>query len=293
VGQTYPSKRTPIFVGALKYVMFRPYCDVPRSITLHEILPSLRAHPDYLQRNNFEIVRGERDDSPIVKPAREAFAALAAGQLRVRQRPGDDNALGLIKFLFPNSHNVYMHSTPARQLFLASKRAFSHGCIRVSDPVALVCLSSGRLFLRRAACGLCTHTGETLTAPYFEGGIYSDACLNQVNYLLRDFRTGESHQIDPSLLDILYEVQALANHDAPFEIISGYRSPKTNAMLHAHSSGVAEHCQHLLGKAVDVRLTGFSMRALGEHARSLSRGGVGFYANSEFVHIDIGKVRFW
>jgi murein L,D-transpeptidase YcbB/YkuD len=137
VGQTNPSKRTPIFVGNLKYVVFRPYWDVPRSITLHEILPALRAHPDYLQRNNFEIVRGEGDDSPIVKPTPEAFTALAAGQLRVRQRPGDDNALGLIKFLFPNSHNVYMHSTPARQLFLASKRAFSHGCIRVSDPVAL------------------------------------------------------------------------------------------------------------------------------------------------------------
>lgn len=137
VGQTYPSKRTPIFVGDLKYVVFRPYWDVPRSITLHEVLPATRVHPDYLQRNNFEIVRGEGDDSPVVKPTPEALAGLAAGRLRVRQRPGDDNALGLIKFLFPNSHNVYMHSTPAHQLFLASKRAFSHGCIRVSDPVAL------------------------------------------------------------------------------------------------------------------------------------------------------------
>ena len=137
VGQTYPSKRTPIFVGNLKYVVFRPYWDVPRSITLHEILPALHSHPDYLQRNNFEIVRGEGDDSPIVKPSPETFEELAAGQPRVRQRQGVDNAVGLIKFLFPNSHNVYMHSPPAHQLFLASKRAFSHGCIRVSDPVAL------------------------------------------------------------------------------------------------------------------------------------------------------------
>ncbi len=88
VGQTYPSKRTPIFIGDLKYVVFRPYWDVPRSITLHEILPALRTHPDYLQRNHFEIVRGEGDDSPVVKPTPEALAALAAGQLRVRQRPG-------------------------------------------------------------------------------------------------------------------------------------------------------------------------------------------------------------
>lgn len=137
VGQTYPSKRTPVFVGDLKFVIFRPYWDVPRSITLSEMLPQIRAHPDYLQRNNLEIVRGESDDAAIMSPTPDTIAALAAGELRLRQRPGDDNALGLIKFLFPNAHNVYMHSTPAHRLFLASRRAFSHGCIRVSDPTAL------------------------------------------------------------------------------------------------------------------------------------------------------------
>ncbi len=137
VGQTYPSKRTPVFVGDLKFVIFRPYWDVPRSITLHEMLPQIRANPDYLQRNDFEIVRGDGDDAAIMSPTPDAIAALAAGQLRLRQRPGEDNALGLVKFLFPNAHNVYMHSTPAHRLFLASRRAFSHGCIRVSDPAAL------------------------------------------------------------------------------------------------------------------------------------------------------------
>jgi murein L,D-transpeptidase YcbB/YkuD len=137
VGQTNPSKRTPVFVGDLKYVVFRPYWNVPRSITMHEMLPAIRAHSDYLERNNLEIVRGERDDSEVLKPAPATIAALAAGHLRLRQRPGDDNALGLIKFLFPNAHNVYLHSTPGHGLFLASRRAFSHGCIRVSDPSAL------------------------------------------------------------------------------------------------------------------------------------------------------------
>jgi murein L,D-transpeptidase YcbB/YkuD len=137
VGQTYPSKRTPVFVGDLKYVVFRPYWDVPRSITLSEMLPQIRAHADYLERNHLEIVRGESDDSPVESPTPATISALAAGKLRLRQRPGDDNALGLIKFLFPNAHNVYMHSTPAHNLFLAARRAFSHGCIRVSDPVAL------------------------------------------------------------------------------------------------------------------------------------------------------------
>jgi uncharacterized protein YcbK (DUF882 family) len=138
-----------------------------------------------------------------------------------------------------------------------------------------------------------THTGETLTAPYFDGGVYNDACLRDVNFLLRDFRTGESHQIDPPLLDILYELQTLADHDAPYEVISGYRSPQTNAMLHHNSSGVAEHSQHILGKAIDVRLSGYSTRKLSEYARSLSRGGVGFYASSDFVHVDTGRVRCW
>jgi len=138
-----------------------------------------------------------------------------------------------------------------------------------------------------------THTGETLAAEYFDGSGYNETCLSAVDHLLRDFRTGESHRIDPQLLDILYDLQALADRESTFEVISGYRSPATNAMLHRNSSGVAEHSQHLLGKAIDVRLTGFSTRQLGEHARSLARGGVGFYASSDFVHVDTGPVRYW
>lgn len=138
-----------------------------------------------------------------------------------------------------------------------------------------------------------THTGETLTAAFFDGKGYDPACLHSVNHLLRDFRTGEIHTIDPALLDILYELQVLADREAPFEVISGYRSAATNAMLRRSSSGVAEHSQHLLGKAIDVRLNGYSTRALNNHARSLARGGVGFYPGSDFVHVDTGRVRFW
>lgn len=138
-----------------------------------------------------------------------------------------------------------------------------------------------------------THTGETLAAEYFDGRDYSESCLIAVNHLLRDFRTGESHRIDPQLLDILYDLQTLADRESTFEVICGYRSPATNAMLHRNSSGVAEHSQHLLGKAIDVRLTGYPTARLGEYARSLARGGVGFYASSDFVHIDTGPVRCW
>jgi uncharacterized protein YcbK (DUF882 family) len=138
-----------------------------------------------------------------------------------------------------------------------------------------------------------THTGESLTAEYFDGNAYSQPCLAAVDHLLRDWRTGESHHIDPALLDILYDLQNLADPHSTFEVISGYRSPATNAMLHRQSSGVAEHSQHLLGKAIDVRLTGYPTRRLGEHARTLARGGVGFYAASDFIHVDTGAVRFW
>lgn len=138
-----------------------------------------------------------------------------------------------------------------------------------------------------------THTGESLTAAYFDGSAYDAASLGEVDHLLRDFRTGESHLMDPQLLDILYDLQVLADRDAPFEVISGYRSPATNAMLHRISNGVAEHSQHLLGKAIDVRLSGYSTRNLSNHARALARGGVGFYASSDFVHIDTGRVRNW
>jgi murein L,D-transpeptidase YcbB/YkuD len=137
VGQAYRDKQTPIFIGDLKYVVFRPYWDIPRTIMLREMLPKMQAHADYAQRNHLEIVDGEGDDANIVTSNAEGLAALAAGTVRLRQQPGDDNALGLIKFLFPNAHNVYLHSTPAHKLFAASRRAFSHGCIRVSDPVAL------------------------------------------------------------------------------------------------------------------------------------------------------------
>jgi len=137
VGQAYPAKRTPIFVGEMRTVVFRPYWDVPRSIVLKEMLPRIRENPDYLAHEHLQLVRGEGDDAPIVAPSAQAVRELAAGALRLRQLPGNDNALGLIKFLFPNAHNVYLHSTPAYRLFAASRRAFSHGCIRVSDPTAL------------------------------------------------------------------------------------------------------------------------------------------------------------
>jgi murein L,D-transpeptidase YcbB/YkuD len=137
VGRTFLNTRTPVFVADMRYLIFRPYWDVPYSITMREMLPAIRTKPGYLDAQRLEVVQGDDDTAVPMEPTPENIEALAAGKLRLRQRPGPDNALGLVKFMLPNSYNVYLHSTPAHGLFSESKRAFSHGCIRVSDPAAL------------------------------------------------------------------------------------------------------------------------------------------------------------
>jgi len=138
-GRAYKKTRTPVFTADIEVVVFRPYWDVPRSILVNEILPLVQSKPGYLERNRFELVRGPGDDSPVVAPTPDNLAALALarGALRLRQRPGADNTLGLIKFVLPNDYGVYLHGTPGQRNFLLSRRDLSHGCIRVSDPAAL------------------------------------------------------------------------------------------------------------------------------------------------------------
>jgi uncharacterized protein YcbK (DUF882 family) len=138
-----------------------------------------------------------------------------------------------------------------------------------------------------------THTGESLSAVYFKDGSYQQTALERFNHLLRDFRTGDVHPIAPAVLDILVELQVLANRSGPYEVISAYRSPQTNSGLRNRSSGVAEHSLHMEGRAIDVRLAGFSTRKLQELALQMGRGGVGFYPKSDFVHLDNGRVRSW
>jgi murein L,D-transpeptidase YcbB/YkuD len=130
-------RQTPVFEEQMERIIFRPYWNVPASIVRGEILPALARDPAYLERHEMEIVAGPGDNARIVPPTPDNIARLRQGGLRVRQRPGPRNALGLVKFVFPNDENVYLHSTPAPQLFSRSRRDFSHGCVRVEDPVAL------------------------------------------------------------------------------------------------------------------------------------------------------------
>jgi murein L,D-transpeptidase YcbB/YkuD len=126
--------QTPIFVDQMEYVVFRPYWNPPPSIINGEIIPALRKDPAYLDKQNMEIVASGADNAPSLPVNDENIAKVASGKLFVRQRPGPSNSLGLAKFIFPNSENVYMHGTPAQQLFSRTRRDFSHGCIRLEDP---------------------------------------------------------------------------------------------------------------------------------------------------------------
>ena len=138
-----------------------------------------------------------------------------------------------------------------------------------------------------------THTGEKLCATYWSAGEYLDDGVEEISWLLRDHRASESTPIDAGLLDLLHQLQANVEHQGEFHVISGYRSPATNAMLRQHSSGVAKHSYHMLGQAIDVRLPGLDTRRLREAAVALKGGGVGYYASSDFIHLDVGDVRYW
>lgn len=137
------------------------------------------------------------------------------------------------------------------------------------------------------------HTGEKLVVEYFHAERYVSDALAAVNHLLRDFRTGDVGVIDPALLDLLHGLGALTGSARPYQIISGYRSPATNAALHRRSGGVATKSLHMRGQAIDIRLADVPLDTLRDAALSMRAGGVGYYAASNFVHVDCGRVRAW
>ena len=137
------------------------------------------------------------------------------------------------------------------------------------------------------------HTPESLDIEFCCGGEYRPDALAAVQALLRDYRTGEQHPIDPALLDYLYDAAKAARVDPVFRVISGYRSPRTNPMLHERSSGVASKSLHMEGRAIDVRLAGVDCADLAEISFGMQKGGVGYYRQSDFVHLDTGRFRTW
>ena len=138
-----------------------------------------------------------------------------------------------------------------------------------------------------------THTGESLSTVYWIQGDYLPGALDDLNYILRDHRTGEIKPIDTQLLDLLHALSEKLSVRHPFHIISGYRSQATNDLLRRRGRGVAKNSLHVHGKATDIRLPGCDLSVLRESAMGLRGGGVGYYPRSNFVHMDIGTVRYW
>lgn len=137
------------------------------------------------------------------------------------------------------------------------------------------------------------HTGERFHGVYRIGNYYVPAAFRKINRVMRDHRTGAVHPIDPELIDTVARVQKNCNCTTAVEILSGYRSPKTNAMLRRGSSAVAKNSFHMKGQAADIRVPGSSTSKVRNSARALRVGGVGYYPKSGFVHVDTGAVRSW
>ena len=176
-----------------------------------------------------------------------------------------------------------------------SRRRFLH-----AGAASLAALALGPSAARATATGprrLClrhAHTGERLDVTYFDGGLVPDA-LAELDRFLRDYRTGERHPIDPGVLDIAWGVARAAGREGgELEIVSGFRSRRTNEMLRGRAhSGVASRSLHLVGRALDLRLPGVPTGRLRDLAAAMGRGGVGFYPASDFVHLDTGRPRRW
>lgn len=175
----------------------------------------------------------------------------------------------------------------------AGRRGFLRACLGATAGLLVPGMTSGQPMDPKVLRFNHTHTGEKLAIEYWRAGTYEPEGLDAINRLMRDFRTGDVHPIDPSLLDLLHDVARRTESRRPFEIISAYRSPKTNAALKSHSDGVAKNSLHLRGKAIDVRLADVPLKDLRRAALAAGRGGVGYYAGSNFVHVDTGRVRTW
>lgn len=191
-----------------------------------------------------------------------------------------------------------MHQKNAlhRRAFLGIGAAAAAGALVPSRALAATRAATIAKSPERVLSFFNTHTGERLKSVYCTGGEYHPEALRDLNYILRDFRANEVKPIDPRVFDLLHELGGTLETDQPFHIISGYRSPGTNALLRERggaTTGVASHSLHMVGEAIDIRVPGVKLDTLRNAAKSLKIGGVGYYPDLNFVHVDVGRVRYW
>jgi uncharacterized protein YcbK (DUF882 family) len=184
-----------------------------------------------------------------------------------------------------------------RRLLKTGVLAAAAAIVPIGADAALRAIEPANFILQPAAMRALSlynvHTGESLKTIYFENGRYVQGALLEVNYFFRDFRANLVKPIDPQLLDLLHRIHRALDTSEPFNLISGYRSPATNAWLAGQSEGVAHHSLHMYGMASDVNVQGRSLVLLQAVALAMRGGGVGYYPRSDFVHVDIGRVRRW
>lgn len=176
-----------------------------------------------------------------------------------------------------------------------SRRQFLAAAASVAPALLVPSLAAADVMMAptRALSFVHTHTGEQLSLEYFTRGRYLADALAELNRLLRDFRTGDVTAIDPNLFDLLHQLRVSTGSTRPYQVISGFRSPKTNAALRLRSEGVASGSLHMVGRAIDIRVEDVRLSRLRDSALALGLGGVGYYPGSNFLHVDTGRVRRW
>ncbi|MBV5318552.1 MAG: DUF882 domain-containing protein [Desulfobulbaceae bacterium] len=177
----------------------------------------------------------------------------------------------------------------SRRFFLKRTTQIALGLTVLSVPA----ISCAKVMGKRSLSFYHTHTQQALDITYAWGKVYNPRALAQISYYLRDHQTGKAHPIDPKLLDILWSIQGEMGRKGVYEVISGYRSPQTNKQLRRKSSGVAGQSLHMQGKAIDIRFPGIDTDQIHQCAVEMKSGGVGYYAKSDFVHLDTGDYRTW
>lgn len=189
-----------------------------------------------------------------------------------------------------------MHFSEKPEYYLNRRRVLKLGICAVLTgmaPVSTLSAAVDSFHSDKSVSLYNVHTGESLRAVYWSGGKYDLQALDDIKYILRDFRTGVIRDIHPDLLDFLSSIRDLLGTRQYFHIVSGYRSPATNELLRKSSGGVAKNSMHLYGKAVDFRVPARDLELVRRAAISLQCGGVGYYPDSDFVHVDVGEVRTW
>lgn len=186
------------------------------------------------------------------------------------------------------------HPPPARGI--SRRQLLSAGLITLASaviPVKSIAAVNDILVPERTLCFYNLYTKEYIEAVYWKEGEYFPEGLAGINHILRDIRTGKEKSMDRDLLDLLFALQQELGNEEPFHIVSGYRTPKSNALLRQHKKGVAKNSMHMYGKAVDIRLPNHKLRDVRRTAMQLKGGGVGYYPRSNFIHVDVGSVRYW